>query len=156
MKMEGSFTVGAPRADVWKQITDPAIVASCIPGCGKIEMLSPDRYRAEVVIAVGPIKAKFNLIVELTRQEPPDRVWSITRGEEGSRASLLSAENLVVLSDIPDGATCVTYASEVMVTGRLAKFGLGMMKKKAEMVGMEFGEAFRTKVETAVSGAAGR
>jgi carbon monoxide dehydrogenase subunit G len=145
--MEGSFAVCAPRAEVWKRITDPALVAECIPGCSKVEMLSPERYRAEVVLAVGPIRANFSLVVEVTRQDPPNRVWSVTRGEEGSRASFLSAESLVVLTDAADGTTHVSYTSEVTVTGRLAKFGLGMMKKKTEAIGLQFGDAFRAKVE---------
>jgi hypothetical protein len=37
----------------------------------------------------------------------------------------------------------------VSVTGRLGKFGLGMMKKKAEQLGAKFAESFRGKVEAA-------
>ena len=71
MKMEGSFVVPAPRAEVWEKIRDAALMASCIPGCRKIEMLSPNRYRAEVGITVGPVKADFNLVVEISKEEPP-------------------------------------------------------------------------------------
>jgi carbon monoxide dehydrogenase subunit G len=151
MKLEGEFSVGAPRAQVWAKITDPAIVAACIPGCKKIEMLASNRYRAEVVVQVGPVKANFNLVVEVTREEPPERVFSLTRGEEGTRASLLSAQSVITLSENPHGGTQVAYSSEVSLTGRLGKFGLGMMKKKVEAVGNEFAEAFRAKVEAAVS-----
>ena len=33
-------------------------------------MLSPNRYRAEVGITVGPVKADFNLVVEISKEEP--------------------------------------------------------------------------------------
>jgi carbon monoxide dehydrogenase subunit G len=146
MKMEGSFVVPAPREEVWSRIKDPALMASCIPGCRKIEMLSPTSYRAEVGITVGPVKADFHLVVEVSREEPPERIVSTTRGEEGTRASMISAENVVSLAELPDGSTQVTYSSEVSVTGRLGKFGLGMMKKKAEALGNEFAAAFREKM----------
>jgi carbon monoxide dehydrogenase subunit G len=109
-------------------------------------MLSPTSYRAEVGISVGPVKADFNLVVEVSKEEPPERILSTTRGEEGTRASLLSAENVVSLTELADGGTQVSYSSEVSVTGRLGKFGLGMMKKKAEALGEAFAAAFREKI----------
>jgi hypothetical protein len=41
----------------------------------------------------------------------------------------------------------------VSVVGRLGKFGLGMMKKKAKQMGEEFAEAFRERVEADGEGA---
>lgn len=149
MRIAGSFRVAAPRERVFAEITDPALMASCIPGCEAIEVISATTYRARILIEVGPIKARFHLVVEVTAQEPPTRVLSVTRGEEGSRASILSAKNELMLEAV-DAGTEVKYASEVSVTGRLGKFGLGMMQKKAESLGAKFAEAFRNKVELAV------
>jgi carbon monoxide dehydrogenase subunit G len=148
MRIAGSFRVAAPRERVFADITNPALMASCIPGCEAIEVISATTYRARILIEVGPIKARFNLIVEVTAQEPPTRVLSVTRGEEGSRASILSAKSELTLESV-DVGTEVKYASEVSVTGRLGKFGLGMMQKKAESLGAKFAEAFRNKVEFA-------
>ncbi len=149
MRIEGTFTVAAPRERVFAEITNPALMASCVPGCESIEVVDPKTYRARVLVEVGPIKARFNLIVEVTAEEPPARVLSVTRGEEGSRASLLSAHNELMLSPTEGGGTAVKYVSEVSVTGRLGKFGLGMMKKKAESLGAKFAETFRGKIEAA-------
>ena len=149
MRIEGTFTVAAPRERVFAEITNPALMASCIPGCEAIEVVDPKTYRARILIEVGPIKARFNLIVEVTQEEPPARVLCVTRGEEGTRASMLSANSELQLADAADGATEVKYASDVSVTGRLGKFGLGMMKKKAESLGAKFAETFRGKIETA-------
>ena len=148
MRIAGSFRVAAPRERVFAEITNPALMASCIPGCEAIEVISATTYRARILIEVGPIRARFNLVVEVTAQEPPTRVLSVTRGEEGSRASILSAKNELMLEAV-DAGTEVKYASEVSVTGRLGKFGLGMMQKKAESLGAKFAEAFRNKVELA-------
>ncbi|HUC61753.1 MAG TPA: carbon monoxide dehydrogenase subunit G [Alphaproteobacteria bacterium] len=149
MRIEGAFRIAAPRAEVWKRITDPALMASCVPGCEAIERQSPTRYGARVKLAVGPIKASFNLVVEVVREEPPERVRSTTRGEEGSRASIVSAENVVALVEIDPVTTEVSYSSDVSVTGRLGKFGLGVMRKKAESMGADFVAAFRARVEDA-------
>lgn len=146
MRIEGRFIVAAPREQVYARITDPALMAGCIPGCEAIEVVDAKTYRARILIEVGPIKARFNLIVEVTKEEPPVRVVSVTRGEEGSRASIVSANNELVLAAAPEGGTEVHYVSEVSVTGRLGKFGLGVMKKKAQALGDKFAENFRAKL----------
>lgn len=148
MRIEGSFTVAAPPERVFAEITNPALMAGCIPGCEAIEVIDGKTYRARILVEVGPIKARFNLVVEVTEEEPPARVASVTRGEEGTRASVISSNNELLLAPA-EGGTEVKYVSEVSVTGRLGKFGLGMMKKKAEQLGAKFAETFRGKIEAA-------
>lgn len=147
MKIEDSFIVQASRDRVWAAIIDPARIAPCIPGCESIEISGPNCYRARVSFAIGPIKAAFNLEVEVTEETPPSFVASTTRGEEGTRASVLTAHNELHLVTLEDGSTEVRYVSDVSIVGRLGRFGLGVMKKKAAALGVEFAEAFRARVE---------
>ena len=151
MRIEGSFIVAAPRERVFAEITNPALMAGCIPGCEAIEVIDPKTYCARILVEVGPIKARFNLVVEVKEEVPPARVVSLTRGEEGTRASVISSNNELVLVPAEGGGTEVKYVSEVSVTGRLGKFGLGMMKKKAEALGAKFAENFRGKIEAAAT-----
>ena len=131
MKIEGAFPVPAPLPAVWAAILDPAVVGPCIPGCSAIEVLSPTEYRATVRVTVGPIGTSFHVVVSVTEIEEGARIASVTRGEEGSRASLLTANNLLLVRALDDGGTEIAYASEVSLSGRLGKFGLGLMRKKA-------------------------
>ncbi len=147
MKIEASFIVHAPRDRVWAAITDPARVAPCVPGRESIEIAGPGRYRARVAVAVGPIKATFNLEVDVTEETPPSFAASTTRGEEGTRASVLTAHNELHLAALEGGATEVRYVSDISITGRLGRFGLGIMRKKAAALGDDFAEAFRACVE---------
>lgn len=147
MRIEGNFDVAASRDAVYRHITDPGLMARCVPGCESIEQVSPTGYRAKVTISVGGIKARFNLVVEVTREQPPGLVLSQTRGEEGSRASVLSADNELTLLELDPLTTRVVYASEVSVTGRLGKFALGVMKKKVGAMGMEFADRLREHIQ---------
>ena len=47
------------------------------------------------------------------------------------------------LRALGEAGTEVHYVSEVSLVGRLGKFGLGIMKKKAKSLGGEFAAAFR-------------
>lgn len=151
MRIEDRFIVAAPRQEVWAAITDPTVVAPCVPGCQSVTVANPTLYKAKIRVQLGVIKAEFNVDVELTAQTPPEELRSRTRGEEGSRASSISAENVLHLLALGPNETEVRYTSEVSVVGRLGKFGLGVMKKKAESLGRDFAAAFKARLETAPS-----
>ncbi len=149
MLIEGRFVIEAPRERVWTAIKDPAVVAPCIPGCQGVEVVNPTLYKAKIRVQLGPIKADFNVDVEIVSETASEEVRSRTRGEEGSRASSLSAENILRLTSVSEHETEVFYSSEATVVGRLGKFGLGVMKKKAEGLGREFAAAFKQRIESA-------
>ena len=44
MRLEGTYTIAAPRAQVWQLLMDPQAIASCVPGCEAFEPLGGDRY----------------------------------------------------------------------------------------------------------------
>ncbi|MCY4237682.1 MAG: SRPBCC family protein [Rhodospirillaceae bacterium] len=152
MRIADSFVVQAPIDRTWTAITDPAIVGTCMPGCEEIETVSDTFYRAKVRIKIGPISAIFALKVEVLEEQPPTRIVFISRGKEGDRASKVQAENTLTLEPLDGGATKVLYESEVLVTGRLAKFGFGMMKKKAQSLAEEFASSLEDRLNAVVNG----
>lgn len=147
MKLEGSFSVAAPRPAVWAAIRDPGVMARCIPGCEMAEQIDDSSYRAVVGVKFGPISARFNLVVEIEEEIAPESVRSRTRGEEGTRASVLSSDNLLTLSEPEPGRTEVVWSADVNLSGRLGKYGLGLMRKKAESLSAEFVRAFSARLE---------
>ena len=144
MLIDGQFTVAAPPHALMRHLFDARLMAECLPGCESLEALDADRYRAVVAVALAGVKARFDLQVEVTRREPL-AVWATTRGEEGGNASQLQAENRVVLEAVPEGSL-VRYESDVAVTGRLGRFALGMMKKKAQALGDEFAQKLQARL----------
>ena len=154
--IEEEFTVQAPLDHVWDCIRNPAFVAPCVPGCLDVEELGDGAYRTAVKVGIGPIKTVFKLDIQVAEERPPGFARIETRGQEGTNASRLTAKSELTLSAAGLGSTNVYYQSDVQVTGRLAKFGLGIMKKKAKALGAEFAENFRAAAEAeAPSSAAG-
>ena len=159
MLIEGQFSVSAPPDLLLAHLFDVRLMASCLPGCETIEPINDKKYRAVIAMAMAGIKARFDLEVEITRQDQHN-VWATTRGDEGGRASTLQADSQITLSASPTG-TVVNYRSDVSITGRLGRFALGMMKKKAQNLGDEFAANLQKKLEdigaeamTAVPGSA--
>ncbi len=138
MQVDGSITIAAPRALVWQRLNDCAVMQACLPGCERAEETEPGCYRVVVAVKLGPIKARFNLVIEITESEAPERLACRTRGEEGSRASQLTAESEVRLQALSEAETEIVYYSEISLVGRLGKFGLGVMRKKADQLAAAF------------------
>ncbi|MCB1395795.1 MAG: carbon monoxide dehydrogenase subunit G [Rhodobacter sp.] len=147
MKLEGSFPVSAPRSAVWEAIRDPGLMARCVPGCSMAEQIDETSYRAMVTVKFGPITARFNLVVEIEEEIAPELVRSRTRGEEGTRASTVSSTNILTLSEPEPGITQVDWSTDFTISGRLGKYGLGLMKKKVESLSTEFVQTFAAKLE---------
>ena len=145
MLIEGQFTVQAPPDALMRHLFDAEVMASCVPGCERLEKLDEDRFRSVVVVSMAGVQARFDLLSEVTQREAL-AVSAVTRGEEGGQASTLQAETRLTL--VPaEGGTQVAYRSDVTLTGRLGRFALGMMKKKAQSMGDEFAGNLRTRLE---------
>jgi len=146
MKLDGAFSVSAPRAQVWAAIRDPGLMARCVPGCELAEQIDETRYKAVVAVKFGPISARFNLVVEIEEEIEPAFVRSRARGEEGTRASVVSSENLLTLSEAGPEQTDVAWSTDVMISGRLGRYGLGLMRKKVESLSAEFVQNFAARL----------
>ena len=151
MRLEEHFVVDAPIDRVWAFIMSPLDVGRCVPGCETVEVLEPDRYRAVIAVRVGPITARFNLDIEVVEQHAPLRAAFLTRGEEGGRASRLTASSTLVLESVDEQRTEVTYTSDVSVMGRMGTVGLGLMRSKARALGADFAGALRERIHATSS-----
>lgn len=147
MDIERTFTVAAPRQDVWAFITSPARVGPCLPGCENVEVLGEGRYRAVIGVKVGPIKTSFNVEVEAAEERAPEFARYVTRGEEGGKASRISADSTLALEEREPAVTAVTYTSKINIVGRLGKFAGGVMKKIADSISDEFIANIRRELE---------
>ena len=149
MKIEKTFTLSAPQEQVWSFITDPQKVAQCIPGCEGAEEKERGKYAAAINVKVGPIRTTFHLEIEQTELRPPQFASYLGKGEEGSRASRISSVSTLALKSLSAKSTEVTYTSDINITGRLGKFGGGMMQKIADSIGDEFVAALKGRLELA-------
>lgn len=147
MKIEKTFTIGAPQEQVWSFITDPQRVAECIPGCEGAQEKEPGKYSAGIKVKVGPIVTTFRLDIEQAEQRPPEFASYLSKGEEGSRASRISAVSTLALKFVSAASTEVTYTSDINIVGRLGKFGGGMMQKIADGIGEQFVAELKGRLE---------
>jgi carbon monoxide dehydrogenase subunit G len=147
MDIEKSFSVAASQADVWEFITCAEKVATCLPGVGEVQVHGPGQYKGVMNIKVGPIKTSIKADVAEVEQRMPEFASYAIKGEEGGRASNLTADVKLTLNAVSVEQTDVVFTSHVVIVGRLGKFAGGVMNKLADTMSDQFVTAFRMELE---------
>ncbi len=146
MRFEGSLTIRAPRAKVWRFLTDPDKVSHCAPGLESIEVIAPgERFRAVASVGFGAVRATFANEVEWLDLEPPSRARMKVHGT--APGSAVDATSEMLLSDGPDGATAMKWAAEVSVAGTIASIAARLMGSVAQRLTDAFFDAVRRRIE---------
>jgi len=112
-----------------------------------VHVQGPGQYKGVMNIKVGPIKTSINAEVAEIEQRAPEFVSYSMKGEEGRRASRLSAETSLSLTGVSSDETDVEFSSHVVIVGRLGKFAGGVMNKLADSMSEKFITALRLQLE---------
>jgi uncharacterized protein len=153
--IEKHFVVAAPAAAVWEFLTDPAKVASCLPGAAITGKEGDATWIGTMTVKVGPVTASYRGKLHFERLDAEAREAEIaasgqeTRGKGGADMRMKSR----VVERGPR-ETEVTVASDVNVVGVLAQFGRGMIQDVSDQLFRKFNEAMRRQLEAGEPGAA--
>jgi carbon monoxide dehydrogenase subunit G len=141
----GNFDVAVSRERAFAFVNDPQMLATCIPGCSNLTALGEDRYSAKLTNRVGPISLTFDVVVELTKVEPPEAIdASVSGNAAGGR---LTASATVRLSAVDANTTKVTYTVDLSLTGKLGGIGQPVFRSKSDELSKKFGANVRAALE---------
>ena len=85
--LKEQFSIPAPPDEVWPLISDPAVVAACIPGAELNELTPDGAHRGKVTFKFGPTVAVFRGETRLTYDHPAKRCLIEARGIDQKGAS---------------------------------------------------------------------
>lgn len=147
MHLAGTYAFNAPIAHVWTLLNDPDVIASCLPGCEKLEPLGDDRYRANLSMAVAAISGQYSGTVALLDKQPPRSYRLVVDGS--GKAGFVKGEATVTLTEstATAGATDVTVQGEGQVGGLMARVGQRLLGSVSQMMLDRFFAALREKAE---------
>jgi uncharacterized protein len=137
MEMTGEHAVPAPADHVWKALTDPEKLKSCIPGCDSIEPDGDNAYRMAMAARVGPVSARFSGKMRISDIDV-DRGYTLRFEGTGGAAGFVNGEAHVTLTPAPDGTTTLTYVAKAQVGGKLAQVGSRLIDGAAHRMTDEF------------------
>ena len=87
INLKETFSVPAPPDKVWPLMSDPAVVAACIPGAELTELTPEGAHRGKVTFKFGPTVAVFRGEAKLTYDHPVKRCLIEARGIDQRGAS---------------------------------------------------------------------
>ncbi|QIK39675.1 CoxG family protein [Pontivivens nitratireducens] len=150
MNLTGSRTINADVKTVWAALLDPDVLKDCVPGCTEMAGSAEEGFEAKVVQKVGPIKATFKGIVEIS-----DRIeyqsLKISGEGKGGPAGFAKGGADVRLEGQGD-STVLNYDVEAKVGGKLAQLGSRVIDGFASKMADQFFENFQNAVEKGPTG----
>ncbi len=135
MELRNEFTVGIPVDEAWALLTDVERIAPCMPGA-LLESVSGEDYRGVVKVKVGPVSAQYRGVVRfVARDEAAHHAELRAEGRETKGQGNASASIAVDLAQDAQ-RTRVTVVTDLVVTGRVAQFGRGVLAEvSAKLLG---------------------
>ncbi|MFM0013446.1 molybdopterin-dependent oxidoreductase [Paraburkholderia sediminicola] len=128
---QGSVDLPASPEAIFAVLLDPDALARVIPGCHALETEGTNRYRADVTVGVGMIKARFEAKIGLSEIDAPHRLRLAGAG----MSSLGSARGSGLVELIPiESGTRLSYDYEAQVSGKVAAVGGRMLEGAAKVV----------------------
>ncbi len=118
MRLSGTYTLDAPRSAVWPHIFDPTSLISLIPGCQRLDQVSPDEYRGQLLVWLSAVNGAYETYVKVEEQHEPDACRF--RGEVTGPTGAISGVAAFTLQALDD-RTLLAYQAEGIVTGALGK-----------------------------------
>jgi len=135
MKISGSAVLHGSPEQVWAAITDPAVLATVIPGCDALTSLADDRFGLTVTLGVASMKGSYSGEVSFSEMRQPSSLTMRANGSGGP--GTIDTTVRVVLTDNADGTTKLDYGADAMVGGMVGGVGqrvlAGVAKKTAGM-----------------------
>jgi len=131
IKIEKSFQVPEPADQVWKVISDPRSVASCVPGARITEAVDEKTYKGVIKIKLGASVTDYKGEAHIERlDDQAQEIEIIGKGQDVRGKGGATMKLTAKVRALPEGGTEVATISELNVIGILAQMGSQYNKKK--------------------------
>lgn len=143
MKLEGTYTIPAPRETVWQHLLNPATLARALPGCEKLQPNADGSFSAELKVGIGAVRGTYSGRVEILDPKPPESYRIRVEGK--GAGGFVKGEGTLKLTEQADG-TVIAYSGEAQVGGVIASVGQRLLQGASRQIVSKFFEAFAQQV----------
>lgn len=131
LSAQGTVEIAATPERVFAVLLDPVALAKVIPGCHELKTDGEGRYRADVTVGIGLIKARYEALIKLSDIQPPHSLR--LAGSGSSSLGTGAGDGLVRLEATPTG-TRLHYDYRAQVGGKVAMVGSRMIESAARVI----------------------
>jgi len=120
LKITGTYTIDAPRDQVWFALNDMEILARIVPGCERLVQTGENEYEGTVKIGIQSIKGSYSGKIRLEDIQAPHHYKLVASGRSSN--GVVDGSGTVDLAE-QDGKTVLTYGGDAQIGGTLASVG---------------------------------
>lgn len=143
MDITGTYTFAAPPEKVWALMMDPDAIASCIPGCDRLEPDGVDRYKAAITIGMAAITGKYEGVVTIADRVEPSSYTLMVEGQ-GRPGFVKGTVTIALRAD--GGNTIVDVNGTAQTGGTIARLGQRLIGSAAKMMQDRFFACMQSKL----------
>jgi len=122
---------------------DPVAIASCIPGCERLEPDGADRYKAAITIGMAAITGTYEGVVVITEKVDGQSYRLAVEGQ--GRPGFVKGDAAITLR--VDGTnTIVDVKGTVQMGGTIARLGQRLIASAAKMMQDRFFACMQAKL----------
>ena len=131
LQASGTVDIAATPEQVFAVLLDPQALARVIPGCNALEADGPNRYKADVTVGIGLIKARYEARIELSEIDAPR---SLRLAGQGLSSLGTGAGDGLVRLEADGAGTTLHYDYQAQVGGKVAMVGSRMLEGAAKVI----------------------
>jgi carbon monoxide dehydrogenase subunit G len=121
----------------------PDVIASCIPGCNKLEPTGEDRYRASLTVALAAITGNYEGTVQISDKVQNESYRLTVQGQ--GKPGFVKGNAAIALR--PDGAATIVDVTGVVETGGpIARLGQRLIGNVSKMMQDRFFACLQGKI----------
>ena len=154
MKIAGEQTLSAPRDRVWALFNDPERLSRLIPGCEKLEVISPTEFAGTLNIGIAAVKGVYAGKLKLDEVRPPEH-YKMNVDGKGKQGFMRGSGTLDLVAKGPK-ETAVTYGGDVLIGGPLMQVGQRVIDSAAKMLIGQFFAAAEAELKAEAAGTVAR
>jgi carbon monoxide dehydrogenase subunit G len=126
MELEHRFTVAAPVEQAWEVLLDLERIAPCMPGA-TLTSYEGDEFAGNVRVKLGPVTMTFAGSGRFVERDAESRRLVIEASGKDRRGGGTARATIRSQLRADGEATAVEVHTDLVVTGRAAQFGRGMI-----------------------------
>ena len=146
MRIEQQLTIAAPVERIWDFLMDIPAMSQCIPGVENVEQTGENAFTARVKQKIGPVAVHFDC--QITILSVDQASYSSSAQVIGRDVTVLSGMKALMSMNLAprDDGVLFTVVTDVEISGKIAQYGHGIVRQRANALLEAFGQCITTRV----------
>lgn len=149
MRIEQELVFASPAEQLWSLLGDLQGMAECIPGAENVQAVDSEHLTLRVKVKVGPIAVGFDCQVGILRLDVDARTGAFEISGRDARvgAGMRAVSTFKLRDEGP--RTTVILDTDTDISGKIAQYGHGIIRQRADAILQAFGECVRARLARA-------